>query len=43
LLKEVLAILQPIHDWFYIEGRPENNDPLQARSSPAGQPRGSDR
>jgi len=28
LLQEVLAILQPIHDWFYIEGRPENNDPL---------------
>ena len=28
LLQEVLAILQPIHDWFYVEGRPENNDPL---------------
>jgi L-galactose dehydrogenase len=28
-LREVLAILQPIHNWFYIEGRPENNDPLQ--------------
>ena len=27
LLTEVLAILEPIHDWFYIEGRPENNDP----------------
>ena len=27
LLAEVLAILAPIHDWFYIEGRPENNDP----------------
>lgn len=26
LLAEVLAILQPIHNWFYIEGRPENND-----------------
>jgi aryl-alcohol dehydrogenase-like predicted oxidoreductase len=26
LLGEVLAILEPIHDWFYIEGRPENND-----------------
>jgi len=26
LLKEVLAILEPIHNWFYIEGRPENND-----------------
>lgn len=30
LLREVLAILQPIHDWFYIEGRAENNDPLPA-------------
>lgn len=28
LLKEVLAILEPVHNWFYIEGRPENNDPL---------------
>ena len=27
LLAEVLAILQPIHNWFYAEGRPENNDP----------------
>jgi aryl-alcohol dehydrogenase-like predicted oxidoreductase len=27
LLSEVLAILQPIHNWFYVEGRPENNDP----------------
>jgi aryl-alcohol dehydrogenase-like predicted oxidoreductase len=27
LLGEVLEILRPIHDWFYIEGRPENNDP----------------
>jgi len=26
LLEEVLAILKPIHNWFYIEGRPENND-----------------
>lgn len=26
LLDEVLAILKPIHNWFYIEGRPENND-----------------
>jgi aryl-alcohol dehydrogenase-like predicted oxidoreductase len=26
LLSEVLAILQPVHNWFYIEGRPENND-----------------
>jgi len=27
LLAEVLEILQPIHDWHYTEGRPENNDP----------------
>ena len=27
LLAEVQEILRPIHDWFYIEGRPENNDP----------------
>ena len=26
LLREVLEILQPIHNWFYAEGRPENND-----------------
>jgi len=26
LLQEVLAILKPIHNWIYIEGRPENND-----------------
>ncbi len=26
LLAEVQTILQPIHNWFYIEGRPENND-----------------
>ncbi len=26
LLAEVQAILRPIHNWFYIEGRPENND-----------------
>jgi aryl-alcohol dehydrogenase-like predicted oxidoreductase len=26
LLQEVLAILKPIHNWFYVEGRPENND-----------------
>jgi len=26
LLAEVQQILQPIHNWFYIEGRPENND-----------------
>ena len=27
LLTEVLEILKPIHNWFYVEGRPENNDP----------------
>ena len=27
LLAEVQTILQPIHNWFYHEGRPENNDP----------------
>ncbi len=32
LLNDVLEILLPIHDWFYIEGRPENNDPLPAGS-----------
>ena len=26
LVTEVLEILKPIHNWFYIEGRPENND-----------------
>lgn len=30
LLNEVLDILRPIHDWFYVEGRPENNDPRPA-------------
>ena len=30
LLAEVLDILRPIHNWFYLEGRPENNDPLPA-------------
>ena len=28
LLGEVLDILKPIHNWFYVEGRPENGDPL---------------
>jgi aryl-alcohol dehydrogenase-like predicted oxidoreductase len=32
LLTEVLEILKPIHNWFYIEGRAENNDPLPACS-----------
>jgi len=35
LLHEVLAILQPIHNWFYVEGRPENNDPLSSPASAA--------
>ncbi|MFO0012419.1 MAG: aldo/keto reductase [Planctomycetota bacterium] len=26
LLSSVLEILKPIHNWYYIEGRPENND-----------------
>ncbi|HSG71999.1 MAG TPA: aldo/keto reductase [Planctomycetaceae bacterium] len=26
LVREVQQILEPIHNWFYIEGRPENND-----------------
>jgi aryl-alcohol dehydrogenase-like predicted oxidoreductase len=26
LIREVQEILSPIHNWFYIEGRPENND-----------------
>jgi aryl-alcohol dehydrogenase-like predicted oxidoreductase len=26
LLRDVLQILRPIHNWFYTEGRPENND-----------------
>jgi aryl-alcohol dehydrogenase-like predicted oxidoreductase len=30
LLAEVLEILKPIHNWFYIEGRPENNDEPKA-------------
>jgi aryl-alcohol dehydrogenase-like predicted oxidoreductase len=28
LVAEVQEILRPIHNWSYIEGRPENNDPL---------------
>jgi aryl-alcohol dehydrogenase-like predicted oxidoreductase len=26
LIREVLQVLEPIRDWSYIEGRPENND-----------------
>lgn len=29
LLAEVQELLRPIHNWTYIEGRPENNDPLE--------------
>ncbi|MFM8287571.1 MAG: aldo/keto reductase [Planctomycetaceae bacterium] len=28
LVEQVRQILAPIHNWFYVEGRPENNDPL---------------
>lgn len=27
-IARVQALLAPIHNWFYCEGRPENNDPL---------------
>ena len=27
LMREVQQILKPIHNWYYTEGRPENNDP----------------
>ncbi len=30
LRDEVLDILRPIHNWFYVEGRPENNDTMPA-------------
>src|SRR6185503_18128690 len=30
LLGEVQDILRPIHNWFYVEGRPENNDSFGA-------------
>jgi len=30
LVEEVQTILRPIHNWFYIEGRPENNDEPQS-------------
>ena len=36
LLEEVLALLEPIHNWFYLEGLPENNDSLPARYLPTG-------
>jgi aryl-alcohol dehydrogenase-like predicted oxidoreductase len=31
LLAEVLQILKPIHNWFYVEGLPENNDPQSSQ------------
>jgi aryl-alcohol dehydrogenase-like predicted oxidoreductase len=36
LLAEVLEILKPIHNWYYIEGREDNND----KGSPAEGPEG---
>lgn len=27
LVRDVQTILKPIHNWYYTEGRPENNDP----------------
>ncbi|MBI1369571.1 MAG: aldo/keto reductase [Planctomycetes bacterium] len=30
LMDEVLAILKPIHNWFYIEGRADNNDEVKS-------------
>ena len=33
LLAEVQAILKPIHNWFHIEGRPENNDPIENKAA----------
>lgn len=32
LLQDVQEILRPIHNWFYIEGRPENNDEVRGES-----------
>lgn len=29
LIREVQEILRPIHDWFYLEGRVENNDEIK--------------
>lgn len=33
LLKDVQEILKPIHNWYYVEGRPENNDEVKVRAS----------
>ena len=35
LLAEVQKILRPIHNWFYVEGRPENNDSLTEYWNPS--------
>ena len=32
LLSHVLKILEPVHNWYYLEGRPENNDSMTAPS-----------
>ena len=34
LRDEVLAILRPIHDWFYVEGLPANNDDRPGAAHP---------
>lgn len=34
LLTKVLDILKPIHNWFYVEGRPENNDVPNLKGMP---------
>lgn len=36
LLREVREILKPIHNWCYVEGRPENNDPEAVACEPGG-------
>ena len=35
MMAEVQEVLRPIHNWFYVEGRRENNDPLPASDRPA--------
>lgn len=37
LVNEVKQILKPVHNWRYVEGRPENNDPAWQRPSEGGQ------
>jgi L-galactose dehydrogenase len=34
LLRDVRQVLEPIHNWFYIEGRPENNDQAAVANQP---------